>query len=110
MTGLAGPRWSRGRHLLSGLRELPLRRGRQDGHRRARLPEGPRPTRPGTSALAPANDPEIVVAVTVERGGFGVDSAAPVAARILEKYFNAGSGRVTAGGAAANVPGRTLTE
>ncbi len=38
-------------------------------------------------ALAPADDPEIVVAVTVERGGFGADSAAPVAARILEKYF-----------------------
>lgn len=38
-------------------------------------------------ALAPAADPEIVVAVTIERGGFGVDSAAPVAARILEKYF-----------------------
>jgi penicillin-binding protein 2 len=38
-------------------------------------------------AVAPANDPEIVVAVTIERGGFGVDAAAPVAARILEKYF-----------------------
>jgi len=38
-------------------------------------------------ALAPADDPEIVVAVTIERAGFGADSAAPVAARILEKYF-----------------------
>jgi penicillin-binding protein 2 len=38
-------------------------------------------------ALAPADDPEIVVAVTVERGGFGVETAAPVAARMLEKYF-----------------------
>jgi len=28
-----------------------------------------------------------VVAVTLERGGFGVDTAAPVAARILEHYF-----------------------
>ena len=37
--------------------------------------------------LAPADDPEIVVAVTIERGGFGADAAAPVAARILEKYF-----------------------
>ena len=37
--------------------------------------------------MAPADDPKIVVAVTVERGGFGVDSAAPVAARILETYF-----------------------
>jgi penicillin-binding protein 2 len=38
-------------------------------------------------ALAPADNPEIVVAVTLERGGFGVDAAAPVAARILEKHF-----------------------
>jgi penicillin-binding protein 2 len=37
--------------------------------------------------LAPANDPQIVVAVTIERGGFGVDTAAPVAARMLERYF-----------------------
>ncbi|HEX2358791.1 MAG TPA: penicillin-binding protein 2 [Solirubrobacterales bacterium] len=39
------------------------------------------------AAVAPANDPEIVVVVTLERGGFGADSAAPAAARILEKYF-----------------------
>lgn len=38
-------------------------------------------------AVAPADNPEIVVAVTIERGGFGADSAAPVAARILENYF-----------------------
>jgi penicillin-binding protein 2 len=38
-------------------------------------------------ALAPADNPEIVVAVTIERAGFGVESAAPVAARILEKHF-----------------------
>jgi penicillin-binding protein 2 len=37
--------------------------------------------------VAPADNPKIVVAVTIERGGFGADSAAPVAARILEKYF-----------------------
>ena len=37
--------------------------------------------------MAPADDPEIVVVVTLERGGFGADSAAPVAARILENYF-----------------------
>ena len=39
-------------------------------------------------ALAPCRHPEIVVAVTIERGGFGVDAAAPVAARILETYFD----------------------
>ena len=38
--------------------------------------------------LAPAKNPQIVVAVTLERGGFGVDTAAPVAARILEHYFH----------------------
>jgi penicillin-binding protein 2 len=49
--------------------------------------------------LAPARNPQIVVAVTLERGGFGVDTAAPVAARILEHYFHlpitptAGTGR-----------------
>ena len=50
-----------------------------------------RPNQPDQSwyiALAPARDPQIVVAVTVERGGFGADTAAPVAARILEEYFN----------------------
>jgi penicillin-binding protein 2 len=49
-----------------------------------------RPNQPDQSwyiALAPARDPEIVVAVTIERGGFGVDTAAPVAARMLERYF-----------------------
>lgn len=39
------------------------------------------------AAMAPADDPEIVVVATVERGGFGADVAAPVVARILESYF-----------------------
>jgi penicillin-binding protein 2 len=50
-----------------------------------------RPNQPDQSwyiVLAPAKHPQIVVAVTVERGGFGVDTAAPVAARILEHYFH----------------------
>jgi penicillin-binding protein 2 len=49
-----------------------------------------RPNQPDQSwyvVLAPAKNPQIVVAVTVERGGFGADTAAPVAARILEHYF-----------------------
>jgi penicillin-binding protein 2 len=49
-----------------------------------------RPNQPDQSwyiMLAPAKHPQIVVAVTIERGGFGVDTAAPVAARILEHYF-----------------------
>jgi len=48
----------------------------------------PVPDQAWYAALAPADDPEIVVVVTIERGGFGAGSAAPVAARILEKYFN----------------------
>ncbi|CAN5532736.1 penicillin-binding protein 2 [soil metagenome] len=47
----------------------------------------PVPDQAWYAAMAPADDPEIVVVVTIERGGFGADSAAPVAARILEKYF-----------------------
>ena len=38
--------------------------------------------------IAPYNNPQIVVTVTVERGGFGVESAAPIARDILERYFN----------------------
>jgi penicillin-binding protein 2 len=42
--------------------------------------------------IAPYNDPQIVVTVTVERGGFGVESAAPIAHAILERYFNLNGG------------------
>jgi len=38
-------------------------------------------------AVAPANDPRIVVATTIERGGFGAEAAAPAARRILASYF-----------------------
>jgi penicillin-binding protein 2 len=38
-------------------------------------------------AVAPYNDPRVVVAVTIERGGFGAEAAAPVARRILAAYF-----------------------
>ena len=39
-------------------------------------------------AYAPFNDPTIVVAVVVEQGGFGADSAAPIARKILEAALN----------------------
>jgi penicillin-binding protein 2 len=39
-------------------------------------------------ALAPYPNPQIVVATTIEQGGFGVEAAAPVAAQILAAYFN----------------------
>jgi penicillin-binding protein 2 len=37
--------------------------------------------------LAPYPNPRIVTAVTIEEGGFGVESAAPAALQILEAYF-----------------------
>ena len=37
-------------------------------------------------AMAPADDPEVVVAFTIERGGFGVDSAAPATRALLTEY------------------------
>ncbi|HYU62063.1 MAG TPA: penicillin-binding protein 2 [Solirubrobacterales bacterium] len=38
-------------------------------------------------ALAPYPDPKVVVAVTIEQGGFGADAAAPAASQILATYF-----------------------
>ena len=39
------------------------------------------------AAVAPYGDPRVVIVATVERGGFGVESAAPIVARIAERYF-----------------------
>src|SRR5206468_9906012 len=39
-------------------------------------------------ALAPYPNPRYVVAVTVENGGFGVDTAAPAAKKIIGALFN----------------------
>jgi penicillin-binding protein 2 len=38
-------------------------------------------------AAAPYSEPRVVVAATVERGGFGAEAAAPAARRILAAYF-----------------------
>jgi penicillin-binding protein 2 len=43
-------------------------------------------------ALGPYPDPQYVVAVTIERGGFGADSAAPAAAQILAPLLGAKAG------------------
>lgn len=50
--------------------------------------------------LAPYPDPEIVVAVTFEQGGFGADTAAPAALQILSEHFekNAKPVEAAAGG------------
>jgi penicillin-binding protein 2 len=53
-------------------------------------------------ALAPAKDPEVVVAATIEEGGFGADAAAPAVRQILETYFEVRPGQVdSVGGEAA---------
>src|SRR3954468_1907864 len=54
--------------------------------------------------VAPYRDPQIAVAVTVEHGGFGVESAAPIARAILERYFHLNAGGAS-GSAAASAGG-----
>jgi penicillin-binding protein 2 len=54
--------------------------------------------------IAPYNNPQIVVTATVEHGGFGVESAAPIARAILEDYFNLNAGGAS-GTAAASAGG-----
>jgi penicillin-binding protein 2 len=39
-------------------------------------------------AYAPFEDPQIAIAVIVEHGGFGASAAAPIAKKVIEKYFN----------------------
>jgi penicillin-binding protein 2 len=45
-------------------------------------------------ALAPYDNPKYVVAVTVERGGFGADTAAPVAELILNQLLHVNSSKI----------------
>jgi penicillin-binding protein 2 len=49
-------------------------------------------------ALAPYPSPKYVVAVTDEAGGFGADTAAPMARRILAALFGLGEQKLVAGG------------
>lgn len=48
-------------------------------------------------ALAPYPNPEIAVATTVEQGGFGADTAAPLALAILSAYFDKEAKAVSGG-------------
>ncbi|MBC8414372.1 penicillin-binding protein 2, partial [bacterium] len=43
-------------------------------------------------AFAPAEKPELAVAVIVEHGGSGSSSAAPIAKRIIEAYYKNAAG------------------
>jgi penicillin-binding protein 2 len=49
-------------------------------------------------ALAPYPNPNIVTAVTIEEGGFGAESAAPAALKMLEAYFNKKASEITTSG------------
>jgi penicillin-binding protein 2 len=49
--------------------------------------------------LAPYPNPQVVVTVTVEQGGFGADTAAPIAAQILSQHFQVQSRPVESTGA-----------
>jgi penicillin-binding protein 2 len=50
------------------------------------------------AVLAPYPAPRIVTVVTMEEGGFGVESAAPAALKILEAYFGKHAREVSVGG------------
>jgi penicillin-binding protein 2 len=53
-------------------------------------------------ALAPWPDPKYVVAVTDEAGGFGAETAAPMARLILAELFNVDEKQLVAGGGSAD--------
>jgi penicillin-binding protein 2 len=50
------------------------------------------------AAMAPAVDPEFVVAALVEEGGHGSEVAAPIVREILEGIFGVGSEEIDVGG------------
>jgi penicillin-binding protein 2 len=52
------------------------------------------------AALSPYPNPRIVTVATVEEGGFGADSAAPVVLRILEAIYDKQAEEVASGGGA----------
>ncbi len=54
-------------------------------------------------ALAPYDDPKYVVAVTIERGGFGADAAAPVAKLILNQLLHVDPSKIESVSSAAAV-------
>lgn len=49
------------------------------------------------AVLAPYPNPKIAVVVTVEEGGFGADTAAPVALQVLQAYFGKEAHAVSGG-------------
>ncbi len=46
--------------------------------------------------FAPFDNPQVVVAATVEEGGFGADTAAPVVAQVMQTYLNIPESKIEA--------------
>ena len=72
----------RRRHSVHGLLRLSVR-GRQDRDRRA-------PAVPGhvvVRGVVPAEDPQYIVVATVEQGGFGAETAAPIVRNIMSRIY-----------------------
>ncbi len=67
--------------------------------RPARRSGRPRKTSRGTSRTSPIASRPIVVAVTVEEGGFGAAVAAPIACRMLARYYAQDASSCAAGAA-----------
>ncbi len=61
-----------------------------------------RPDQSWYVALAPYPDPKYVVAVTFEQGGFGADTAAPTACRIIAKWRDLSGSSCQAGSDQSN--------
>ena len=53
----------------------------------AEVGDGSKDTHAWLTAFAPANNPQIVITVLVERGGEGSDVAAPIVGDFLKEYF-----------------------
>jgi penicillin-binding protein 2 len=54
------------------------------------------------ASYAPSDEPELVVVVVIEEGGFGSQAAAPVARKIYEAYFGLKEPAVGDSGAPTN--------
>ena len=86
LDGLRGAASGPGGTSTAGVQGLPDPDRRQDRHRREG--PGPRRTSPGTWRSRPTRTRKYVVAVTDEHGGFGADTAAPEARKILAELFD----------------------
>ena len=85
MDGLRGAATETGGTSADVFRGFPLSGLRQDRHGGARART---PTSPGTRPTSPHPTRPIVVVTTIERGGFGAETAAPAARLILAEWFH----------------------